>query len=64
MRCKRWVEPPLAFRQVGECPSPEERGGAPVMFEDKGAVLYCDPFLEPHEHEWPDDYTPLNPRPR
>ena len=33
------------------------------MIDDKGAVLMCNK-MEAHAHEWPDHYTPLNPKDR
>jgi hypothetical protein len=31
------------------------------MVDDRDAVLFCN-RTDPHRHEWPDDYTALNPR--
>jgi hypothetical protein len=60
--CEGRIDPGVVFRGSGLPYYREERGCAPVEFEDKGAVLYCNRF--DHEHTWPPDYTPLNPRPR
>ena len=59
--CKQHITR-VGFRPPGGS-FPEEPQGPIVMFEEKGAVLICNRD-DPHEHEWPGDYKPLNPKSR
>ena len=59
--CKRYIAA-AGFIPPGG-PFPPDPEGRIVMFDEKGAVLICN-RTEPHKHEWPDDYAPVNPKNR
>ncbi len=59
--CKRYISR-AAFRPP-EGDFPQDPPSYTAMVDEKGAVLLCN-RIESHEHEWPDDYSPVNPRSR
>ncbi|HEY9787822.1 MAG TPA: hypothetical protein V6D17_20715 [Candidatus Obscuribacterales bacterium] len=59
VRCTKSLEDESMFRAVGQRPG---RQADTVGWDDRGVLLVCS-FDQPHRHEWPDYYIPLNPYP-
>jgi len=59
--CKRYISR-VAFRPP-EGDFPQDPRPFVAMVDDRDAVLWCN-RVERHEHEWPDDYSPVNPTSR